>query len=269
MAKTPLSQPDGAVVVTFRSPATAVKAELALPNARRALAGEFLGSLFFIVFGAGTVAVTGGLLGERLTSARLLAIALAHGLAFSLLVAATRRVSGGHLNPAITFANLIRRQIGVTKALLYVLSQCSGAVAGALLLTLIIPTSLQGNLGANELGMRVTVGGGLLTEILITSVLVSAVFASTAVASRHASFGFIAVGLTVVVGQLFGVALTGGSMNPARSLGPALVVGAWTNHWIFWVGPLVGGAVAAVGYEFFASDDAVTEPSDEATPFSR
>jgi Major intrinsic protein len=108
MVKTQPSQHDGAVVVTLRSPATAVKAELALPDARRALAGEFLGCLLFIVFGAGTVAVTGGLLGEKLTSARLLAIALVHGLAFALLVSAMRRVSGGHLNPAVTFAALIQ-----------------------------------------------------------------------------------------------------------------------------------------------------------------
>jgi MIP family channel proteins len=255
MVKTQPSQHDGAVVVTLRSPATAVKAELALPDARRALAGEFLGCLLFIVFGAGTVAVTGGLLGEKLTSARLLAIALVHGLAFALLVSAMRRISGGHLNPAVTFAVLIRRQIGLTKAVLYVLSQCSGAVAGALLLTLIIPSPLQGNLVAHDLGMRVTVGGGLLTEILITFMLVSAVLAATAASTRPVSTGLVAIGLSVIVGQLFGVPLTGGSMNPARSFGPALVVGVWTNHWIFWVGPLVGGAVAAFGYEFFVSDD--------------
>src|SRR5262249_21054440 len=108
MAKTQLSQQDEGVVLTFRSPATVVKAELARPNARRALTAEFLGSLLFVVFSAGTVVVTGGVLGEKLASARLLAIALAHGLAFSLLVAATQRVSGGHLNPAVTFAALVR-----------------------------------------------------------------------------------------------------------------------------------------------------------------
>lgn len=261
MVKTQPTQQDGVVVVKLRSPSTAVKAELASPNARRALSSEFLGSLLFIVFGAGTVAVTGGLLGEKLTSARLLAIALAHGLTFALLVAATVRVSGGHLNPAVTFAAMMARQIGVTKALLYVLSQCAGAVAGALLLTIIIPPTVQGNLGAHGLGVKVTVGGGLLTEILMTFVLVSAVLSATAAGARAASAGFVAIGLTVIVGHLFAVPLTGGSMNPARSFGPALVASVWTDHWIFWVGPLVGGAAAAFVHEFFASDEKGTERS--------
>jgi glycerol uptake facilitator-like aquaporin len=135
-------------------------------------------------------------------------------------------------------------------------------------LTLIIPSPLQGNLVAHDLGMRVTVGGGLLTEILITFMLVSAVLAATAASTRPVSTGFVAIGLSVIVGQLFGVPLTGGSMNPARSFGPALVVGVWTNHWIFWVGPLVGGAVAAFGYEFFVSDDG-TEHSKGGASSSR
>ena len=136
------------------------------------------------------------------------------------------------------------------------------AVAGALLLTIIIPTPMQGTLGAHGLGMKVAVGGGLLAEILMTFGLVSAVFATTSAGARAASPGVVVIGLTVIVGHLFGVPLTGGSMNPARSFGPALVASVWTDHWIFWVGPLVGGAVAAFVYEFFVSDEEGTGRSD-------
>jgi aquaporin TIP len=258
MPKTLPSQTDGTegmVVVKLRSPALTVKAELGSPATRKALLGEFFGSLLFVIFGAGTVVVTGGLLGERLTSARLLAVALAQGIAFSLLVLATVRLSGGHLNPAVTFAAMITRQMTATRAAIYVVSQCAGAVAGALVLTLIVPAAAQGPLGTHGLAARVTVAGGLLTEVLLTLVLVSAVLATTRGAVRSAPLGCLTIGLSATVGYLFGTAITGGSMNPARSFGPALVAGLWTDHWIFWVGPFVGAAVAGFVYEFCFSEE--------------
>jgi MIP family channel proteins len=246
------SKEGGTVVVQLRSPALALKAEVASPEGRRALSAEFLGTLLFLVFSAGTVTVTGGLLAERMTSARLLAIALAQGAAYSIFVAATLPISGGHLNPAVTLAALLSKQIGAAKALLYMLAQCAGAVAGALLLMVMIPASMHGNLGADTLAARVTVGGGLVTEIVLTSVLVAAVLA----AARGASPVRLAiVGLVIVLGQLVGAPLTGASMNPARSFGPALVAGMWSHHWIYWLGPFVGATVAIVIHDFCFSVD--------------
>jgi MIP family channel proteins len=251
MAKTEALHDRGMVVLKLRSPATTVKDELASAEARRALTGEFLGSLLFVIFGAGTVALTGGLLAERLDSARLLVIALAHGLAFMLLVAATLPISGGHLNPAVTFAAMVGRRMSVTKGVLYMLAQCGGAVAGALLLTLIIPAGTYGTLGANGLALRVTLGGGLMTEIVVTFMLVSAMLATTMGTSRPAALGLAAIGLTCVLAHLFAVPLTGASMNPARSFGPAFVAGSWKDQWIFWIGPLAGAALAACVHELF------------------
>src|ERR1051325_2768593 len=111
MAKSEAWHDRGMVVLKLRSPATTVKVELASAEGRRALMGEFLGSLLFVIFGAGTVAITGGAVGERLDSARLLVIALAHGVAFMLLVAAMMPISGGHLNPAVTFAAMVGRRM--------------------------------------------------------------------------------------------------------------------------------------------------------------
>src|SRR5437773_2787243 len=253
MAKSEALHDRGMVVLKLRSPATTVKDELASAEARRALMGEFLGSLLFVVLGAGTVAITAGMLAERLDSARMLVIALAHGLAFMLLVAAMLPISGGHLNPAVTFAAMVGRRMSFTKGVLYIVAQCAGAAAAALILTFVIPAGTQGTLGAHALAARVSVGGGLVTEIVVTFMLVSAMLAATMGSARPAAMGLGAIGLTYVLTILFAGPLTGGSMNPARSFGPAFVMGAWKDQWIFWIGPLAGGALAACVHELFAS----------------
>ncbi len=224
--------------------------DLSSPAAWRAAFAEFIATLLFIFLGAGTVVVTGGVLGDELTSARLVAIALAHGLAIALLVSATANISGGHINPAVTFGAFITGRISLIKGIMYVVAQIAGAVVGALLLAAAIPEAAQGNLGAHGLGPGVTVGGGMIAEIVLTFALVFVVFATAMDPKGLAHLAPIAIGITVLVDHLFGVPVTGASMNPARSFGPALIAGAWENHWIFWVGPLIGGAVAALVYEF-------------------
>lgn len=215
----------------------------------RASGAEFIATLLFIFLGAGTVVVTGGLIKDGLTSARLVAIALAHGLAIALLVAATAKISGGHINPAVTFAAMITGKISPTKGLMYVVAQLVGAVVGAWLLTLVIPAAARGNLGAHGLGSGVSAGGGLVAEIVLTFALVFVIFATAMDPKGLGHLAPAAIGLTVLVDHLFGVPVTGASMNPARSFGPALVAGAWDNHWLFWIGPLIGGALAAWVYE--------------------
>lgn len=223
-----------------------LQAELTSGDGRRALMAELLGTLLFVVFSAGTVAVTGGLLAERLTSARLLAVALAHGVAYAVFVAAAMPISGGHLNPAVTFAALMSKQIHAAKAVMYMAAQCAGAVMGALLLMVMIPSSMHGTLGSDMLASRVSVGGGLVTEIVLSSVLVAAVLAA---ARGDSPVRLAVVGLVVMLGQLVGAPLTGGSMNPAGSFGPALVAGVWANHWVYWFGPFIGAAVAIFVYD--------------------
>lgn len=215
----------------------------------RASLAEFVATLLFVFLGAGTVVVTGGLMQEGLTSARLIAIALAHGLAITLLVSATANVSGGHINPAVTFGALLTGKINLNKAIMYVVAQLVGATVGAFLLKVVIPAAAQGNLGSHGLGSNVTVGGGLVAEIVLTFALVFVVFATAVDPKGLGHLAPVAIGLTVLVDHLAGVPLTGASMNPARSFGPALVAGVWDNHWVYWLGPLVGGALAALLYE--------------------
>ncbi len=224
--------------------------EAASPATWQAVLAEFIATLLFVFLGAGTVVVTGGLMKEGLISARLVAIALAHGLSIALLVAATANISGGHINPAVTFGAMITRRISPTTGMMYVAAQLVGAVIGALLLKLVIPPPAQGNLGAHGLGPGITPASGLITEIVLTFALVFVIFATAMDPRGPGHLAPAAIGLTVLVDHLFGVPVTGASMNPARSFGPALAAGAWGDHWIFWIGPLAGGALAALVYEF-------------------
>lgn len=221
------------------------------PSDWRAALAEGLATLLFVFLGAGTVVVTGGLIGEGMSAARLMAIALAHGLAITVLVAATAKVSGGHINPAVTAAAFLAGRISLPKGLLYVVAQLAGAAAGAWLLQSVIPAGGAGTLGAHSLGTGVTLQAALLTEIVLTFVLALTVFATAIDPAGPAHLAPIAIGLAVLVDHLIGVPLTGASMNPARSFGPALLAGVWAGHWIYWAGPLIGAALAAWLYKFF------------------
>ena len=219
-------------------------------NQKAAVLAEGIGTLIFVFLGAGTVVVTGGLLGEQLTAARLMAIALAHGLAITLLVAATARISGGHLNPAVTLAALVTGKIRISNGAAYIAAQLVGAALGALLVSWVIPVAAHGNLGAHSLGLGISINQGLLAEIILTFVLVFVVFGTAIDPRGPGHLAPIAIGLAVLVDHLFGVPVTGASMNPARSFGPALVAGVWAGHWIYWIGPLIGGVLAGLAYQF-------------------
>ena len=224
------------------------------------------------LIGAGTVVVTGTMIGDGITPASVVAIALAHGMMITVLAAATSHISGGHINPAITFAVCLVGQMEVEKGVMYVIAQLSGAVLGAVLIVAIIPDAAEGNLGAHSLGIGVTATGGLLAEIALTFILVFVIFA-VAIDPRGPSYlAPIAIGLAVFVDHLFGITVTGASINTARSFGPALVAWEWGYHWLYWIGPAVGAGLAAVGYRrVFLSDiesvfeeDEFVEPGVEA-----
>ena len=219
-------------------------------EAWRSTFAEFIATLLFVFLGAGSVIVSGGLPNGELDPARLVAIALAHGLAIAFLVYATANISGGHLNPAGTFAALLTKKISAARGLMYVAAQLGGAVVGALLLLATIPDAADTNLGAHALGSDVSATMGLSMEIIVTFALVFVIFATAVDPSGMGNLAPLAIGLTVLVDHLVAVPITGASMNPARSFGPALIAGAWSHHWIYWVGPLLGGAGAGLVYQF-------------------
>ena len=216
----------------------------------RAVGAELIATLLFVFLGAGTVIVTGQLAGDSLTPARLMTIALAHGLAIILLVSATANISGGHINPAVTFAAVLSGNISIPKGATYVAAQIIGAILGALLIAGVIPGAIDGTLGSHGLAANMNEASGLLAEAIFTFVLVFVVFATAMDPRGLKQIAPLAIGLAVLVDHLIGVPLTGASMNPARSFGPALVSGTWDAHWLYWAGPLLGGGLAALTYKF-------------------
>jgi aquaporin TIP len=219
-------------------------------TAWRAAAAEFFATALFVFLGTGAVVASGAISGGAdLTPARLAVIALAHGLAIMLLVAATANISGGHINPAVSIATFVSGNIGGARLVMYLVAQLVGAIVGSLLLKAIVPAGVAGNLGAHGLGPAASgAGAGFLAEIILTFALVGTVYATAIYKRGLAAYAPAAIGLAVLVDHLAGVPMTGASMNPARSFGPALIAGAWANHWIYWAGPIVGGIVAAVVY---------------------
>jgi aquaporin TIP len=208
---------------------------------RRCVA-EFVGIFALVFVGAGSVMTGGGLL----------AVAVAHGLILAIMVSAVGHISGAHFNPAVTFGFLVTRRIVPLLAVSYWVAQFLGALAGAALLKWIYPDSVtdQAKLGAPLLNDQISVGAGFVLEAVLTFFLVWVVFATAAdPRGAFATISGFAIGLTIAADILIGGPLTGAAMNPARAFGPQFVQNVWGNGWIWYLGPLLGGGLAAVVYD--------------------
>jgi len=220
----------------------------------RSVVGEFAGTLALVLIGCGSC--SGGDQGEAAIDdqANTVRISLCFGLVLASLAQGLGHVSGAHLNPAVTLGLWLGRQVGLLRGLLYVGAQCGGAVAGSAILRLLLPHDVRGSggLGLTQPNPLVGLGQAVAVEAIITGLLVIVVFAVAGDPTNSPSVkgsAPLAIGLTVAACHLFAVPLTGSSMNPARSLGPAAVLSNFSNHWVYWVGPLLGGAVAALFYQ--------------------
>jgi MIP family channel proteins len=207
------------------------------------LVAEFLATFTLIFIGAGAVvadAVANGAVG-------LVGVALAHALALGVMVTATMPISGGHVNPAVTFALWLARKIEAPRAGLYVLAQLAGAAAGGFLLKALFPTGAgeATSWGLPRISPFVSFPQAVVLEAVLTLFLVSAVF-GTAVSPQAPKVGGFAIGLVLLFDILAAGPLTGAAMNPARAFGPALASGDWHAHAAYWAGPLLGAAVAAL-----------------------
>jgi MIP family channel proteins len=176
-------------------------------------------------------------------------VALAHGLTVALVISALGHISGAHINPAVTVGFLVTKKMEMKEGVVYIIAQMAGAVLAALVLKQFVPGAMNAALGGQSVAPGVSTTAAIVIEFFLTFFLVTAIF-GTAVDERGtfkaiAGFG---IGLVVTVDILAGGPLTGASMNPARSFGPALVSGQWGDQMVYWIGPLLGGAVAAVVY---------------------
>lgn len=212
----------------------------------KALIAEFIGTFTLIFIGVGAIAadnITGGKLG-------LTGIAFAHGLAIAVMASATAAVSGGHLNPAVTVGLWFAKKINGQAAVGYVIAQCLGAVTAAFLIKLCVPADVLAaiGMGTPALGNGISVQMALVTEIILTFFLVFVVY-GTAVDVRGPKCGALFIGLTVTLDILMGGPISGAAMNPARYIGPALLGGGLEHCWVYWIGPIVGGILAAQIYK--------------------
>ena len=212
---------------------------------------EYIGTLVLVLFACGTAAVV-GCSAENGTG--YLLTALAFGLVIVAMAYSIGNVSGCHINPAVSIAMLVSKKISVKDFIGYVIAQCVGAIAGAALLQVLV--GKDSGLGANAL-YKGDIALSILVEIILTFVFVIAILGVTSKEGNSAVAGIV-IGLTLTLVHILGISFTGTSVNPARSLGPALLVGgdALKNVWVFIVAPLVGGVLAALVYKFLASKKA-------------
>ena len=212
------------------------------PDLARRAAAEAIAAFALVFAGCGAIvtdAEYGGALGVT-------GIALVFGLVIAAMIYATGHLSGAHINPAVTIAFILTRHFPRRDAGAYIVAQILGACAGALTLLAIWP-SQPGGLGVTV--PSVGIGSALVYETLLTALLMFVIISVATDTRAVGSAAALAIGGVVALDATFGGPVTGASMNPARSLGPALATGEWTDLWIYIVGPIVGAALGAGAYQ--------------------
>jgi len=238
----------------------------------RKYSAELIGTFVLVFGGVGSAVLAGGKIGFA-------GVAFAFGLSLLAMVYTIGPISGCHINPAVTLGVLMAQKIGTKDAVGYVIAQILGAILATALIVLVangVPggyDAAQAGLGANGYGSHSPGGYSLLacfvTEVILTMFLVLTVLGSTDI-KAPVGFAGIAIGLVLTLIHLVGIPITNTSVNPARSIGPALFVGGWAIQqlWLFIVAPLAGAAIAAVAYHSIRLPEVLltTRQSEQALP---
>ncbi len=211
---------------------------------------EAIGTYALVFFGPLAIILSVVAFGDGLSIESIIMIALAHGAAVGLMVYAFGHVSGAHINPAVTIPMMITKKISVADGIGYIIFQLIGAVVAAFSLKAILPEiGAQVNFGTqggpSEL-LNSSIMAGITVEIILTFFLVTVIFLTAVHKKAPAGIHGISIGGMVFLLHIVGVPLTGASMNPARTFGPAVISGFWELHWIYWLAPIVGGIIAGV-----------------------
>lgn len=224
---------------------------------------EFIGTMTLVILGCGTAMLVGC---DYIGSTGYILTAFAFGLTIIAMAYSIGNISGCHINPAVSLGVLMSGGMDVKEFAGYVISQICGAFAGSLILAAIFNlggiTDMTGGFGSNGLGgVNGSIIAGLLVEIVLTFIFVTAILGVTSKKADHGSFAGVVIGFTLVVVHILGIGLTGTSVNPARSIGPAIVAAFNGNTdpiacvWVFIVGPLAGAALSAVVYKALEKQD--------------
>jgi MIP family channel proteins len=205
---------------------------------------ELIGTFTLVFFGAGAIMTQNANQIVGMTG-----IAVAHGIAILVMIYAFGHISGGHFNPAVTFAAVVSRRMSPAMGLMYWVAQCLGAALGAWVLLMAWHGPTEAHLGTPTVAAGVSPTLAMCLEGVMAFMLVIVIAGSAFDLRASKGFQGLAIGLTLVGNILAGGALTGASFNPARAFGPALVSGYWQDQWLYWVGPLLGGAIAVLVYD--------------------
>src|SRR5438128_3077763 len=212
------------------------------------IVAELAGTFLFFFVGMGAVATLDRWAGVGASldgAAGLIVVALAHGVVLAVLVSAFGAISGGHFNPAVTFAVWLAGKLVWRRAAAYVVAQLIGALLAGIALRVIFSAAVSPSLGTPALGTGIDATSGILVETILTVVLLTAVF-GTAIDPRAPKVGGLAIGFAVAADILMGGPLTGAAMNPARWFGPAAVTGMWDNWFVWIIGPLLRESFVAL-----------------------
>jgi len=219
---------------------------------------EFLGTLILVLMGCGSAVIAGA---NGMTGVGLLGISFAFGLAVVSMAYAVGHISGCHLNPAITIGMVVAGRMKGSEAAIYIIAQILGAIAGAGILLLIASGRDGYNITVNGLGQNgygalspghYNLQSGFIAEAIFTFIFLFVIFGATSTKNIYGGFAGISIGLSLVLINIVGIPVTGVSVNPARSIGPALLVGgeAISQLWLFIVAPVLGSIVSAVVWRY-------------------
>jgi len=211
---------------------------------------EAIATYALVFFGPLAIILSVVAFGDGLSIESIIMISLAHGAAIGLMVYAFGHISGAHINPAVTIPMMITKKISVADGIGYIIFQLIGAVVAAFSLKAILPeigakVHFGTQTGPSEL-LNNSVMAGITVEIILTFFLVTVIFLTAVHKKAPAGIHGISIGGMVFLLHLVGVPLTGASMNPARTFGPAVVSGFWELHWLYWLAPIIGGIIAGV-----------------------
>ncbi|MDB5156190.1 MAG: aquaporin [Mucilaginibacter sp.] len=227
------------------------------------LSAEFLGTMVLVLMGCGSAVIAGA---NGTTGVGLLGISFAFGLSVIAMAYAIGHISGCHINPAISIGMVLVGRMKVSEAIWYIIVQILGAIAGASILYFIASGKPEYNMIANGLGQNgydelspghYNLIAGFTAEVVFSFIFLFVIFGSTSSKNINGGFAGLAIGLSLVLIHIVGIPVTGVSVNPARSIGPALLVGgqALSQLWLFLVAPVLGSALCAVVWRFILNQD--------------
>ncbi|KAK0179508.1 hypothetical protein PV327_005253 [Microctonus hyperodae] len=206
----------------------------------RACIAEFMGIMFLNFVGCGSV-----------FKSNVVAVSLAFGTIAAGTIQTIGHVSGGHINPAVTVGMLVLGKISIIRAILYILVQCAGAIAGTTLIRVFSSEISDAKFGVVSLASGMNVFQGLGIEFSLGFMLVTVVCGACDTAKLESKgLSPIFIGMAISAGHFVGIPRTGGAMNPARALGSAVAMGEYSDHWVYWAGPILGGIAAALIYTY-------------------